>query len=118
MATLGIVEAAKNAQDRLRNLGLSLDEEAMPREESSPGQELEITQVGNRPLRKRQAIWKQPLAEATTRREPPREVAARLSQLGGEENGLWLTANEGPGCAPLDRHGVPASTLGCGWIYR
>ena len=58
--------------------------------------------MGNRPLRNRQAMWKQPLAEPATRCEPLREVAARLSQLGGEENGLWLAANESPECAPLD----------------
>ena len=57
--------------------------------------------MGNRPLRNRQAMWKQPLAEAATRCEPLKEVAARLSQSGGEENGLWLAANESPKCAPL-----------------
>ena len=30
------------------------------------------------------------------------DSAARLSQLGGDENALWLTTDEGPGCAPLD----------------
>ena len=102
METLGLVEAARNAQTRLRHLGLSIDERAMPREEGSPSQELEAAQVGNCPLRNRQASWKQPLAEAATRCEPLKEDSARLSQLGGEENGLWLTVNEGPECAPLD----------------
>ena len=53
-------------------------------------------------LRKGQASWKQPLAEAATKTGPLAEVAARLHQLGADENALWLTTNEGPECVPLD----------------
>ena len=61
---MGHMEAARNAQSRLGHLGLSIDEIAMPREECASSQELEVTQVGSRPLRNRQASWKQTLAEA------------------------------------------------------
>ena len=30
------------------------------------------------------------------------DSGTRLSQLGGDENALWLTTNEGPEFAPLD----------------
>ena len=36
METLELIEAARNAQDRLQYLGLSIDEKAMPRERESP----------------------------------------------------------------------------------
>ena len=39
---------------------------------------------------------------AATRCEHLKSVAARLAQLGGDENSLWLTVNEGPECTPLD----------------
>ena len=74
----------------------------MPREEDSSSREMNVARVGNKALGKRQASWKQPLAEAATRSEPLIDSAARLSQLGGDENALWLTTNEGPECAPLD----------------
>ena len=67
-----------------------------------PSQEMNVARVGNQALRKRQASWKQPLAEAATRNEPLADSAARLSQLEGDENALWLTTNEGPECAPLN----------------
>ena len=35
-------------------------------------------------------------------KEPLKELADRLSQLEGDESGLWLTANEGPECTSLD----------------
>ena len=100
METLGLIEPARNAQDRLRYLGLSIDENAMPLEKTLPSRELNVAQVG--PMRKRQASWKQSMAEAAVHNEPLKEVAERLSQLGEEENGLWLTTNEGPECVPLD----------------
>ena len=72
------------------------------RQTDSPSREINVARVGFQALRKRQAIWKQPLAEAATRSEPLIDSAARLSQLGGHENALWLTTNKGPECAPLD----------------
>ena len=72
----------------------------MPLEKTLPSRELNVAQLGSCPMR--QASWKQSLAEAAVHNEPLKEVAERLSQLGGEENGLWLTTNEGPECAPLD----------------
>ena len=63
---------------------------------------MDVSRVGNKALRKRQASWKQPLAEAATKSEPLMNCAARLHQLGGDENALWITTNEGPECAPLD----------------
>ena len=102
METLRLVEAARDAQESLRRMGQSIDERNMPREEDSPSREMNVARVGNQALRKRQASWKQPLAEAATRSEPLIDSAARLSQLGGDENALWLTTNEGPECASLD----------------
>ena len=40
------VARTRSASTRLRHLGLSIDEMAMPREEGSPCQELEVAQVG------------------------------------------------------------------------
>ena len=74
----------------------------MPREEDSPSRKMNVARVGNQALRKRQASWKQPLAKAATRSEPLADSGARLSQLGGDENALWLTPSEGPECTPLD----------------
>ena len=82
METLGIVEAARNAQGRLRLMGLSIDERGMPGEGDSPNQEMDVARVGNKALRKRQASWRQPLAEAATKTEPLTDSAARLHQLG------------------------------------
>ena len=47
MQTLGLVEAARDAQERLRQKGLSIDERGMPREEDSPSRELNVARVGN-----------------------------------------------------------------------
>ena len=80
-----------------------MDERAMPRATDAPGRELDVARIGARPLRKRQTSWKQPLAEA--RCEPLKSVAARLAQLDGDENALWLTVNESPDCTPLDDMG-------------
>ena len=102
METLGLVEAAGDAQERLRRMGLSVDERGTPRKEYSPSREMNVARVGNQALRKRQASWKQPMAEAATRSELLADSAARLSQLGGDENALWLTTSEGPECTPLD----------------
>ena len=99
--TLGIVDAARNAQGRLRLMGPSIDERGT-REGDSPNREMDVAHVGDKTLRKRQASWKQPLAEAATKTEPLADSAARLHQLGGDENALWLTTNDEPGCAPLD----------------
>ena len=74
----------------------------MPRATGAPGRELDAAHVGARPLRKRQTSWKQPLAEAATRCEPLKSVAARLARLGGDRNALWLTVTEGPERTPLD----------------
>ena len=54
MEMLGLIEAARNAQDRPRHLGLSIDENAMPRERGSPSQELNVTQLGSSTMRNRQ----------------------------------------------------------------
>ena len=102
METLGIVEAARDAQRRLRLMGLSLDERGRPREGDFPNREMDVARVGDKALRKRQASWKRPLAEAATKTGPLAEFAARLHQLGGDENALWLTTKEGPECVPLD----------------
>ena len=67
METLGIVEAPKDAQGRLRLMGLSIDEKEMPREGDPPNREMDVARVGDKALRKRQASWKQPLAEAVTK---------------------------------------------------
>ena len=74
----------------------------MPREGDPPNREMDVARVGDKALRKRQASWKHPLAEAATKPEPLANCAARLHQLEGEENALWLTTNEGLECAPLD----------------
>ena len=102
METLALVAAARGAQGKLGHVGPSMDERAMPREVDSPSRELEVSRVGTRPLRMRQTSWKQQLAEAATRCEPLRSSAARLIQMGGDENALWLTKNESPECTPLD----------------
>ena len=102
METLGIVEAARDAQRRLRLIWLSIDERGMPREGNSPNREMDVARMGDKAMRKRQASWKQPLAEAVTKTGLLVDSAARLNQLGGDENALWLTTNEGPECAPLD----------------
>ena len=100
---LGLVEAARDAQEKLKRMGLTMDERAMPRATDAPGRELDAAHVGARPLRERQMSWKQPLTQAATRCEPLlKSVAARLVHLGGDESALWLTVNEGPECAPLD----------------
>ena len=87
---------------RLRLVGLSIDERGMPREGDLPNREMDVARVGDKALRKRQASWKQSLADAATKSELLVNIAARLHQLEGEENALWLTTNEGPECAPLD----------------
>ena len=58
--------------------------------------------MGDKALRKRQASWKQPVAEAATKTGPLADSAARLHQVEEDENALWLTTNEGPECALLD----------------
>ena len=93
---VGLVEAARDAQEKLRRMGLAMDDRAMP------GRELDVARVGARSLRKRQTSWKQPLTEAAIRCEPFKSLAARLAQMGGDENARWLTANEGPKCTPLN----------------
>ena len=102
METLGIVEAAKDAQGRRRLMGLSIDERRMPREGDPPNREMDVARVGDKALRKRQASRKQPLAESATKSEPLVNCAARLHRLERDENALWLTTNEGPERAPLD----------------
>ena len=42
METPGLVEAARDAQERLRRMGLSIDERQMPREVGSPSQEMNV----------------------------------------------------------------------------
>ena len=82
--TLGIVDAARDAQRRLRLMGS--DERGMPREGDSPNRERwTFARVGNQALRKRQASWKQPLAEAATKTGPLADSAARLHRLGRRE---------------------------------
>ena len=58
--------------------------------------------MGDKALRKRQANWKKPLAEAATKTGPLANCAARLHRLGGDENALWLTTNEGLECVLLN----------------
>ena len=101
---LELVDAARNAQAKLRQQGLSLDDRAMPRERNSTSRKLDVSRVGIRQLRKRQAIWKRPMAEAMMRGEPLFSCAARLSQLEAVENAFQLTANDGTDCVPLDQH--------------
>ena len=96
------LRAARDAQDKLTRMELTMDERAMPRGTDAPGWELDVARVWARPRRKRQESWKQPLSEAATRCEPLKSHAARLTQTGGDENALWLTVNEGPECTPLD----------------
>ena len=76
--TLGIDAAARDAQRRLRLVGLSPDERGMPREGDSPNREMDVARVGDKALRKRQASWKQPLAEAATKTGPLADFVARL----------------------------------------
>ena len=83
METLGIVGAAKDAQRKLRLVGLSIDEKGMPREGDLANREIDVARVGDKALRKRQASWKQPLAEAATKTGTLADCAARLHQLGG-----------------------------------
>ena len=52
METLGLVEAARDAQERLWQKGLSIDERRMPREEDSPSRELNVASVGNQAFEK------------------------------------------------------------------
>ena len=47
-----------------------MDERGMPREGDSPNREMDVARVGDKALRKRQASWKQPLAEAATKSGP------------------------------------------------
>ena len=99
--SLGLVEAARDAQEQLKRMELTMDDTAMPRGTDAPGWEL-VARVGARPLGRRKTRWKQPLAEAAIRCEPLRSLVVRLTRMGGDENALWLTANEGPECAPLE----------------
>ena len=71
METLGIVEAARESQKRLRLVRLSIDERGMLREGDSLIREMGVAHVGDKALRKRQASWKRPLAEAATKTGPP-----------------------------------------------
>ena len=43
--TLGLVEAARDAQEKLRRMGLTMDERAMPRGTDAPGGELDVWTV-------------------------------------------------------------------------
>ena len=79
METLEIVDAAKDAQRRLTLVGLSTDEKGMPREGDLPNREMDVARVGDKALRKRQASWKQPLADAATKSEPLVNFAASPS---------------------------------------
>ena len=83
--TLGLVEAARDAQDKWRRMGLTMDERARPRWTDAPAKELDVARVGARPLRKRQTSWNQPLAEAAKRCEPLKSHTACLTQMGGDE---------------------------------
>ena len=65
METLGIVEAARNAQGRLRLVGLSMDERGMPREGDSPNREMDVARVGDKALRKRRPSWKKPTGRSS-----------------------------------------------------
>ena len=82
----------------------------MPRERNSPSRELDVSRVGIRPLRNRQAIWKRRMVEAAMRGEPIFSCAARHSQLEAVENAFWLTANEGRECVRLGDLGFRIST--------
>ena len=62
--TLGLVEAARDAQEKLRRMGRTMDERAMPRGTDATGRELDVARVGAGQLRKGQTSWKQLLAEA------------------------------------------------------
>ena len=74
METLGIVEAARDAQRRVRLMGLSLDEGGMPRAGDFPNREMDVARMGDKALRNRQASWTQPLAEAATKTGPWRKL--------------------------------------------
>ena len=54
MEILDLVEAAIDAQEQLKHMGLSMDERGMPRK---------LPMLGPAPLRKGQTSWKQPLVE-------------------------------------------------------
>ena len=93
--------AAKDAQEKLERVGLTMDERAMPQATDAPGRELDIAHVGSTAEKETDEL-ETTLAEAATRCEPLTSVAARLARSGGDENALWLTANESPGGTPLD----------------
>ena len=83
METLEIVGAAKDPQRRLRLVGLSIDEKGMPIEGDLPNREMDVAGVGDTALRKRQASWKQQLADAATKKtEPLGELCCASPSIG------------------------------------
>ena len=84
--TLGLVEAARGAQEKLKCVG-PLDEGA-PREVGAR----------TRPLRKWQSSWTQP----RKRRHGVRLRSVALHVSPSWVHALWLTTNEGPACTAPD----------------
>ena len=118
MESLGMVEAARNAQGRLRLMGLSIDEREMPREGDLPRTERwTLPVVGDKALRKRQASWEQPLAEAATKTEPLADSAARLHQLGETRTHCGSRRTKGRN-VPRWMTWSSASMQECGWTFQ
>ena len=97
LATLGLADVAKDAQQRLRMSGLQLGEWTS-------------THSGRRDRARRHAARDEHHSECDRAAggsggrscTTDGSLSDRLWQLGGDENVMWLTANDGPDCVPLD----------------
>ena len=100
----GFISAAQTCLTELNHEGLHLDAYGIPSERPA-AQPLDIAAVaspGQPTLRHRQRLWRIPLAKATIARMRDTTLQKDLMDLGGDENGMWLTVNAGPDLAPLD----------------
>ena len=107
METLGIIEAAKQAPQRLRSVGLSRDKRVIARTADATSKELDVACAGA-PLRRRQASWKQSPAARWLNTHPSWEEA-RLPcgsrRATGQSASPWTTwslaSMSGCGCTCL-----------------
>ena len=101
MDSSGMVTAAIAAQAHLRAQGLRLDALALPCANPEVA-ELDPTAIGRAALRHRQPHWKKQVAKHYIDHSLPQHIREHLHHHGGEENGMWLQANQGPDLEPLD----------------
>ena len=101
--TLGATAAARGAMTRLSELGLAIDAFGLPATAAS-SRPYDPATPGPHALRHRQRQWTPVLAAAAIRAPLLAPMADAINEHGGEENGLWLTANAGPDVEPLDDH--------------